>query len=473
MKQPTSLRAMAMDLLVDTILRLCTKLSEDMGPGEEFLREISAIREEVCKYVPRNFLGEFISAVIDKFHRRANRTYAHYGVTELMMDVEIIGLRSGLAFTHDEDVHRIRGLVELNPNEDVFLPHEALENCCLSYLRVLVLSRKCFTDHHLTVIGKNCPRLQSLNMSGSSVTDEGLRALSPCRDLRVVDIRGCEQVSHLGMNNLICEHAKLEDFSCGSWIESERKYSDGCNSMSRLDRPCLSMKRFCVFTDVVTNTHLGHVVEKFPNLTRFETRFESLGDISILKSLNNLEGISLECTSDYSNQEVGRVWRSLEELFSFIGENITSLELSYYLGERCVSDPGNLNYILKACPNIEYLTCYRGFYDLVIPSLKKLRGLSLYTTWRSIDNDSSTISFDLEKSGTMYNLESLKLSGFEVSFETVKSIMLDNIKFPKLTKLETFGMTYDEYDEIIQIIKNNNLQFLWNGDVFFSGTEQL
>lgn len=457
LKQPAPLRAMAMDLCAETILRLCINLIEKYS-DEKLRQAISTVRRSVCDYVPEYFLGELLNAVIKRSSRRRNCPDAHKHVMELLMDVDVTGLELRIStFGVDvKDVYRFRGVVELDMgSHSISESPQFFKNYQLSELRKVSVV-KC-SDRDLTVIGRNCSSLRSLKYTYSPITDEGLRALDQCRELRVLDISDCDQISHIGIIHLMSELAKLEDLCCGSWLVHSRPSFDGCSFLSYLERPCSSMKRFHVSTVDLTDEHLRQVVEKFPNLTSFEPTCQSLGDMSILKSLHNLERIDLFGLASYSSaQVVDRVWRSLKQLLSVIGENVKSLELPYNLSARCDSESRILIYILGACPNIEHLRCFHRSYDIVIPSTQKLRVLHLDTD--QIDRDSGIV-FDVEKSGTMANLEKLDLENFQVSFETIKAIMLDNVKFPKLAWLGTGGVMSEEWDEIYEIIKNNNLKF--------------
>lgn len=457
-----------MNSLVQFVMRSLEKL-DDEGSSEEFRQGISVIKDNVRDRMPRliladliyRFMQELVGALTSNRWCKSN----YKASFELLMDVEIVGQSCDsmyFDYIDPQDMHRFRGIEQLDFShlKDDSVVHRILENCHLQDLTRLILDADC-TDNNLTLIGKNCSKLEDVRLPKSFITDEGLRALSPCQELRIVDITDCDRISHVGINHLMSVHEKLERLSFGNWIDNGYFYNSR-DFLSRLEKPCSSIECLCIKTPVFTSSKLCSIIEMFPNLSHLTMNCERVYDLTILKYLGNLSGIRIGFTGNVEFFSIHSAWWSLQELLKLIGEDITTLEFSYSIcSEQHLLDRQSLNFIYEYCPNIEHLKFDFIKQDLIVPPFQELKGLCLHAI--NSDDDAFEpieIWLQVEQFQTMVNLESLDVDNFNVASETVKSIMLNNTKFPKLATLRTdCEMAADEVQEIKELARKNNLDF--------------
>ncbi|XP_068994192.1 uncharacterized protein [Neodiprion pinetum] len=219
-KQPSSLKSISFEAMVAHFVDRCDRLSID-GVSRRLRRQISLIKHHLHPRLLSNLFAEFCSVFLEEFYRVGiNRSELrpdghNRAVLEVMMDLEIPGLKCGgdiLRFLDLRDSHRFRGLRKLDL--DGFWDHgpRTLAKFRLQDLAELCYPRNC-TDLDLEVVGQRCPKLQVLDVAGSvKVTDRGLRALSSCPDLRVLDLYCC-RVTDDGVNELLSTHRKIEEFN--------------------------------------------------------------------------------------------------------------------------------------------------------------------------------------------------------------------------------------------------------------------
>lgn len=228
LKPVASLQSMAMDAYFEFVVQFCNRLSATGGPGR-FRSGVYAIRDQICSGLPNPFLVEFATKFLDEFLLNTRNRLFHEVALEMVMDVEIPGLRLKGHNLHYLDPHeegyRFQTFEELDLTSFVLGNDEPmfrfLHEFHLQDLVTFVYPQYC-TNDDLTIIGMNCPKLETVRVTDSDyVTDEGLRGLSPCLNLRAACFRGCCNVSYIGLNRLLSTHDKLEDFYYGYDCDSE------------------------------------------------------------------------------------------------------------------------------------------------------------------------------------------------------------------------------------------------------------
>lgn len=451
LKQPATLQSIVMDSLVEFVMQFLDNLN-DNGSSEDFRQGISVIKDDVRDRMPALILVAFITAYEKQLTRRLydeRWKSSNYKTALLMlMDVEIIGLKCDeeiLAYVDPQDMHRFQVLTELDLSYvDDPVIHRFIETCDVNGLTTFTFSGGC-TDDVLRLITDKCSNLRVLKIPRSNITDNGLRALIPCKNLRVIDISNCKGVSHPGLSHLLSSHDGLEELSYSYRCASSDNAFD---FLSCLEKPCLSIKCFRFQTNVVSDANLRSTVAMFPNLTNFELTCERIGDLAILRSLSKLREIGVRFFDRIQPPTLESAWRGLRELLTFIGPKITTLEFSFYR-RTCVTDEQALHFIYEHCPNIECLKFDYVSQDLVVPPFRQLRVLCLFA-------HTDEISFQLDKFEPLLNLEVLHLIYYKVNLETVKLMMLDE-KFPKLAGFATSCRWDDE--AINRIASENNLDF--------------
>lgn len=426
-KDLPSLQNLASDSLLDHIVYRCDELSVNESL-EELRRGISVIKKDVFSRLPACFLAQFSTRCVEQFSSEGRPLGHCEAVLEIIMDMDIDGLRCGssaLKCMDFQQAHRLRGLIELDLT--LFLDRNnvpkdfSIEKFHLTDLVTLIFPRHC-TNRDLEIIGRECPKLEVLKVGFSSgIRDEGIRALKSCRELRVIDLYGCPKVSGSAINHLLSVHKKLEVFSA----EGGFLYSLDPSTQ------CLSMRHFSVDPSAnIKHAELHCIVAKFPNLTYFAAEDSVVRDLTVLKSLNKLRGIGLGFTRPYIyGGYLDHYWFSLPGLLEIIGANITELYVS-------LRNQHDLNVIFESCPNIEDLGFHAKYTDLIIPPFPKLKKLvSNAVIHQRMYHPVRTPMPPNIEFNVMLNLEFLSLKDFSVNFSAIKSMIFDDIKFPKLKKL--------------------------------------
>lgn len=107
----------------------------------------------------------------------------------------------------DDDA--LQRLEELDLSWPMTSSSGAPTTCCLCELNQAVHS---LTDATLAAIAERCPLLRLLGLSGTSVTEYGVRALlQGCRQLQNVDLASCRSVSRRVRTAAHASVAKLEE----------------------------------------------------------------------------------------------------------------------------------------------------------------------------------------------------------------------------------------------------------------------
>lgn len=199
-------------------------------------------------------------------------------------------------------------------------------------------------------------------------------------------------------------------------------------------------------------------MKKFPNLKYLKINCEDTTNLSALKHHNNLSGLQINYVNgmtEYEEPVPEDTWEYIEEIFTFIGPNITILTLcALYQHFRCTQQ--ELNMIFNGCPNLEHLDFDHVSCVYVVPEFKKLKTL---TARAPQDVKRRWEDYNLEF-GRMANLEVLELPYAGFNLTRVKAIMLDDYKFPKLSvlRISTWRLPED-IPEINRIAKENNIDF--------------
>lgn len=463
-KEPASLQSIAMDILLKQIVNYCDDLSARES-SENLCQGISVIKEEVHPRIVWHLLPKLCERFLNEFSSKERPEWQYQAALEVIMDVDIIGLRCGgsiLEYLDPQDGHRFRRLVELDLTHFSTGVYAArtidLQDLHLEHLTTFIFPYNC-TDLHLEALGLKCPRLQVVKIRHSSdATDEGMRSLGLCHELRVVDIDGCPEIGHFGLNCLLFVNKKMEDLSCGpANFDPHFFYEDHYSSRFDTSEPCPSIKRFSMNSAYyVTDDHARSLVAKFPNLNHLSVSDAFVEDLSVLGGFSELRSIDLNLNSEGSASGTEQVLLSLRKLLTCIGANVRTLKFSF-MDKGVFLNQDGLNFVFESCPNIENLAFDHGYEDLVIPSFEKLRDLSISV--RRVSDFDVVTRVQALRFPKMSKLEDLVLYNFGIGLECVKSMIVDDKRFPKLALLRTDSMTVEGVREIEEIAKNNNLKF--------------
>ncbi|XP_046748812.1 uncharacterized protein LOC124412731 [Diprion similis] len=447
-RQPAMLQKMALDAIYEYVFLCCDRTSIE-DSLDELNQVISAIKKDVISRMPWFSVADFLAKFLEQFYSDS-RPAAHLKVAlEVVMDTEIVGLQCKgpiLAYLDPQDGPRLRRLAELDLD---YISHSIplnLHNFHLDDLTTFVFAERC-TDLDLSVVGRNCTKLQVVRVPDSRrVTDEGLSTLSQCSDLRFVDVRRCS-VTYNGINRMLSVHKKLDRITDVS-----------AETLSHLDSSvCPSICHFASRPDdPISSAHLRKIVSKFPNITYLQLEGVITEELSILKSLNKLNGLDLTFSSGMFYDEIEATWACIKELLTFNGVNLTTLKLACW-DQGVFWRQEDLDFIFDSCPNLECLKFDHGDGLVIVPSFQKLKVLipHIAIEFESIEIlDDPVIEFD-----KLPNLETLSLHNYDVSFPIIESIMLDNVKFPKLSVIETICMKNEDLEEIRRIARIKNLEF--------------
>ncbi|XP_046753197.1 uncharacterized protein LOC124416308 [Diprion similis] len=445
-REPAMLQKMALDAMFEYVVFCCDRASIE-GSLDELNQVISAIKKDVISRMPWFSVADFLAKFLEQFYSDS-RPAAHLKVAlEVVMDTEIVGLQCKgpiLANLDPQDGPRLRRLAELDLD---YISHSIplnLHNFHLDDLTTFVFAERC-TDLDLSVVGRNCTKLQVVRVPDSWVTDEGLSTLSQCSDLRFVDVRRCS-VTYNGINRMLSVHKKLDRITDVS-----------AETLSHLDSSvCPSISHFAFKEEEsISSAHLRKIVTKFPNITYLYLDGHITEELSILKSLNKLNGLDLLFRSNMSFYDVEAAWADIKELLTFIGANMITLKLVCW-NQGFLWKQLELDFIFDSCPNLECLKFDHGDGCDTIPSFQKLKVLIPHIPiyFSSIDIfEDPIIEFE-----PLPNLETLWLHNYNVSFSAIESIMLDHIKFPKLSLIETVYMKEKDLEEIRRIARMKNLE---------------
>ncbi|XP_046489903.1 uncharacterized protein [Neodiprion pinetum] len=465
LKQPTPLKKRAFDFIVTHCASYCHQLSVK-GDLEKLRQSITEIKSEVFSWLPPilNQLSEFCERFFDEFSKFGKemaksggrvRSMTHRKVAvEIMMDVEIPGLRCSdlhLECANRSEYRRFQSievLIMQSPSH-AFPSSKAMSYFRLENLIEIWLITRC-NNQELRIIGTHCKKLQILNITYSRyVTDDGLRALQMCADLRVIDFVG-SVISNDCINELLSTHKKLEEFNIIKhdylpWAGRVEVY-DPCSRAREL--VCPSIRRYCA-RGPVSEANLIAITVLFPNLTYIQFCCQFFSDLTVLKNLKHLTELSF--LSSYS------ILSHVRHLLTTVGENISSLEVKMSFRGNEYFKQDDVNFIYKLCPNIQELILP---YDpnaphdiLVVPPFNKLKVLSL----KNSSSWEATVEFH-----QLPELETLMLANFTPIVQIVERAMFDNVKFPKLKRFCSMLLTARRdtgLDDLNTVARERNLDF--------------
>ncbi|XP_012253266.2 uncharacterized protein LOC105684476 [Athalia rosae] len=460
LRQPIPLLKMSIDVLLVLLLEHCECIAAADGSAKDVSRYIVIFRDKICRYMPWYLLADFCRTFLDKFHSIPRLSDHREAALEIVMDIEIRGLRFEgpmTAYLDPRDARRMRELTALDMVGSWTSKYDMTDILQLLHLTELTSFKQwdC-TDRALEIIGRECPKLEILCLPGSNrVTDIGLRNLTRCSSLRYVDVSE-SMVTRQGVNHLLSTNSKIDTLLC-----SEVRFEYRSSILSFLD-PFVypSMKSLVIrSSEPFTSAHLNRIVAKFPNLTSIRIYSVITGDLNALESLGKLKVIELDYgyyDEPLSSRLVSAVtWNNMEQLLRLIGTNITTLKLGMY--ERSFYFRQlHLNFMFNCCPNIEYLEfLLAGTGRWFVPSFQKLKELKCHQPdVDTTDEDAlAVVEFD-----EMPALETLWLTG--VQDLNLNHLVFDHKKFPNLTVLEIMiPNNLHVLAEIREMIKINNLDF--------------
>ncbi|XP_046753198.1 uncharacterized protein LOC124416309 [Diprion similis] len=472
-RQPTALQKMALESIFEYVFLCCDRISVK-GSLDELNQVISAIKKDVISRIPWFSVADFLARFLERFFSCSRPPMHLKAALEIVMDIEVVGLRCRgpiLAYLDPQDSRRLRRLVELDLHRfSCGVPTSVynvminlnMNNFYLNDLTSFAFNAEC-TDLHLSVIARNCPQLQEVRVPNSQeVTDQGLATLEQCSDLRYVDVRGCG-ITHSGINRMLSVQKKLEKFT-----------QDSLATWSCLDLAVCPWIRYIAFHPVeFSYKDLRKIVTKFPNISYFEMRTNIPINVSSLKSLNKLTGLDLDFPFNDRRVRLNSIWAGIKDLLKFVGTNLTTLKLGSWDCEFLdfINKLGqdDVDFIFNSCPNLESLKFDHVEGLIVIPSFQKLKVLMPCVISEDNRTENPTRYSDEEYFGMSYhptiefdklpNLETLSLYNYRVSVRTIESIMLDNDKFPKLSVIKNISMKDEDLEEIRRIARMNNLEF--------------
>ncbi|XP_046464804.1 uncharacterized protein [Neodiprion pinetum] len=449
-KQPASLEQITFDFLVDYFVDLCNRLS-CKGDVPQLRRTVALIKELLFPWLPpsRRLLAEFCAKFVEKFREREKkyrgpRPESHVAAAlEMIMDVDLTGLRCGyhtMRCMNEHDASRIRGLEKL---DITMYGNKGMSSFRLQNLTELYCHYH-FNDSYLAIVGSQCLKLRVLDIRNSSrVTDEGLRALRPCSELRVFHFYG-HKISAAGTNELLSSNQKIKEFNVNY------------NILSRpTSQVCPAMQKFCFQTTFVDETHFRAAAALFPNLTDIQIDCKVSGDLRELRAIKNLTGLNFYCWNAVSME-------NLRQLLAIIGENILHLKVITESSRTFVSRT-DLQYIYNICKNIQSLEFeYKPLTKidtLRIPPFSKLKTLKMKKAWKIHD---MYVTLQLQQ---MVELEVLEVYGFGLMNRTVESIMCNHVNFPKLRLVRTSSIHTDNLIRLNRIAKEKNLDFTVQAEI--------
>lgn len=461
LKQPNPLQEKAFGILVNHVVNNCNRISV-LGEVNLLKKNIAALKEHLHQNLPQILLLKFCKQFLSRFAAFAWRRWDDrrpidhdWIVLKILLDLEIIGLKLTDQLVQDIEPFYVDGLLEsqvLNMSAFIVPNLTVFEDFRLGNLTKLIIS-SC-DDDNLKIIGSHCAKLQVLEIILSeNVTDEGMRALNSCTELRSIDFCGCI-IRNSRINDILSIHKKLEEF------RTVNSYSESDESFDVLTRErtlvCPSLKKFLIKlkgNTLLTYEHLSAVVELFPNLSDLEIASDIKGDIlHVLKGMKKLTGLVFKYPVRHDN---------LEQLLMDIGQNITKLSISSpspRLNEK------DLKTVYKHCSNIEFLTFKSIKYGdwqeedkLVIPPFRKLKNLHCHgpLTCKLTDNILALEITELPEIETL-TCEHISSRG---AVRMVDSIMFDHIKYPNLKLVHTCCLLKKDENRINKFAKNNNLDF--------------
>lgn len=452
--QPASLTDTSMNILMKFCATCCHRWSAQ-GSLEKLRESVAVIKRDISPLIPHNLSARFHDKLLFMFYclrqpRDPHRSRSHdKAVLEIIMDTKIRGLTFDvtplLFFLDLRDAHRIQGLEKL----DISLFWNPLLNSLASFqlkdLIKFVFRNEC-TDADLQIIGQNCPKLLTLDVSGSKkVTDVGLHALSDCSNLCIVSVACCS-VSLNGINDLLSVNKKI--YMLSGWDDN------GFDCLTHEDASVYpSIQYFELEYDYISNELLRSMVSKFPNLTMTSVSGKLLGDINVLQNLQKLSRLDLAEVS-------GLTWDNIQSFLRDVGTKMIELSLPIDPGAAIVVQ-NDLNFIFNHCGNLESLTfAHRGDIEvdkLTVPPFSKLKTLRCYCLRDS--HRPTSLEF-----GRMLKLESIWITGFYLSTEKLESMILNHSYFPNLKSISISGFrNRNDSQHLRQVVRDNNIKFQFAG----------
>ncbi|XP_046629582.1 uncharacterized protein LOC124310060 isoform X2 [Neodiprion virginianus] len=468
LKQPTPLHKMVLNLLIKIVIDYFVKLSS-VGSLDDLRRGVAAVKKEICSHIPRESSAEFHNRIIEtlpynsgEFHTVTwiffPESYLN-AVLEIVMDVEIPGLKcEGLivAGLNPRDAHRLDGLTVLNLSSYLERIPTSFGRFRLQNLTTFVHREHC-TDVDLIVVGRDCPKLETLDVTDSEkVSDRGLQALGQCSKLRTVRVALC-RVTNRGIKKLLSDHRNIERLA--AWPDNGY---DGFNCFSNSDSTKFSsIINFNVLMKRIRTTHLNTIADKFPSLTFLGIHGCLVtGYLDPLLSFGKLSKLDFRAATGWN-------WPNLIQVLAVIGANVTELKTA---SNREDSKPesfvsqSDLDRVFEYCENVEWLSfdylLEKDGEELVVPPFPRMMHFHGHVERKHHVTYKALLIF-----GAMLKLEELLMNGFYITADFIESIILDNARFPNLTKImvPVISGFNKGYGDIRRIAKENNLDFRITG----------
>lgn len=226
------------------------------------------------------------------------------------------------------------------------LAHVA-ERCTL--LEVLNLeSCSAVADAALRALAPRCVRLLVLNVSATRVSDAGLVALAPCRNLHSLSLRKCSQVTAHGLQQLPAELVQLDATDCGAQGEAAL-YAVAARCAPTLQQVKLSGKN-------VKDAALLHFARLCTSLRLLElpgaTHLTDAGVAAVARHCPLLTSLSLPACRRLTldSAQVGGVLSNLQHLDLSRCLGVTDAALARWLRAGLLPLLGTLN--LSSCEEI-------------------------------------------------------------------------------------------------------------------------
>ncbi|XP_046753194.1 uncharacterized protein LOC124416305 [Diprion similis] len=463
-KQPTPLQKTVLNFLIKFVTDYFVNLSR-VGSLDDLRRGVAAVKKEICCHIPRELSAEFHHRVIEIFPHLSEFPCKFFpdsylnAVLELIMDVPIPGLKcEGLimAGLNRRDAHRLDGLTVLNLSSYLKKIPTSLGRFHLQDLTTFIYREHC-TDVDLIVIGGNCPKLETLDVTDSEkVSDRGLQALSQCSKLRTVRIALC-RVTNRGIKKLLSDHKSIERLA--AWPDNGY---DGFNCFfsTSYSTKFSSISRFNVVMKRIGTSHLNSIANKFPNLAFLGIHGSLLKGLDPLLAFRKLSKLDLRAATGWN-------WSNLSQVLAVIGANITELKTA---SNREDSEPksfmsqSDLDCVFEYCENVEWFSFdflpKKHSEKIMVPPFPRL------THFHGHVHQKHDITYKvLLRFGAMLKLEELLMNGFYITVNFIESVILDSARFPNLTKIMVPVINgYDgSFSDFYWIATERNLDFRVTG----------
>ncbi|KAG8267393.1 uncharacterized protein LOC124364185 isoform X1 [Homalodisca vitripennis] len=484
--------------LVKPVYIVCQR---DPNQGQLFLqRTLALVRETLYATVPWYFYDKMARRVLIAIGELINKTksnYDHYipmavflnsmkvavSLTEVVLHPQLKKLDVSvwpkiMRHVMNTNLSKLTGLEELNLGSgSAGWDTSEGEKYILSgiqWMSNLTTFCLCFdcTNSIISVLGSNCPSLQSLDVTSSrSVTDRSVPYLLNCKKLRDVKLYRTS-VTVSGYKDLLTGLSSIEDIGrCDDFGNVlQRLHEEEADPLPLLSLTCRDL----------SFVHLKLLTVYCPRLTSISVfHHERIADLTILSELENLKDLKI-MNSDFFTDRV-------KELLEKRGNNLNSLHLEHV-------DEIDLNaliYISQYCPVLKKLSFYNCEFTqhrLLLFNLKKLaippfsclerlicasdcslndleflmthcKNIQYIQLGSSTGIDNATMNRVLTQN-PMKKLEELKiLYSNDIGMQTVRLMMTQCERLAALSELESWGgIRHDELNDFRQYIRVNNIK---------------